>query len=248
MFFACYLLKSIKSDVLQLSAKLDSSPISPHQQCARSEKKNHAIEGPPIFALKSAPPGLKQCNFCKCCTTGATLKYGMTLPIFLHRGGTLRNPYKTHPPSSLKFVHNDDHHRREGWIHPFLMPHAHINHPNFNVQHPHITRTRQGEKNSSLCLFSSWLVPGAIRPRPRLAGHLTCLSCGTPLTRMSPKHRGCVGLMCCLKMVSKLNNCWLLHVSLMIQPVSHARSSLLRSISQQKIVCQPKNTPLLLIN
>ena len=48
IFFESYLLKSTKSDVLQLLVKLDSLPISNHQHC-QIKKENPAIEGPPTL-------------------------------------------------------------------------------------------------------------------------------------------------------------------------------------------------------
>jgi hypothetical protein len=176
-----------------------------HRQLAVSsnvpdwEKKMSAIDGPPHFVFQCSPPVPNQCKFCQCYATGATLKCGVTLADFLFHGGTLRNSHKTHPPTSSKFIHNDERYPKEWWIHPFLALRDHTNHPNFNVQHPRITRTWQGEKKSSHSVFSSWLVPGAIRPRPRLPGFLTCVSCGTSLTRMPPKHCGRVDLMRCSK-------------------------------------------------
>jgi hypothetical protein len=178
---------------------------SVHRQLAVSsnvpdwEKKDVCNWWTPHFVFQCSPPVPNQCKFCQCYATGATLKYGVASADFLFHGGTLRNSHKTHPPTSSKFVHNDERHPKEWWIHPFLALRDHTNHPNFNIQHPRITRTRQGKKKSSHIVFSSWLVPGAIRPRPRLPGCLTCVSCGTSLTRMPPKHRVRVELMRCSK-------------------------------------------------
>ena len=97
-FFVCYLLKSTKSDVVQLSAKLDSFPISFHQQWARS-KKNPAIEGPPLCIQKCASR-IKPMQILQMLHHGDDLKIWRDIGRFLYHRGILRNPHKTHTRQS----------------------------------------------------------------------------------------------------------------------------------------------------
>jgi len=80
-FVVCYLLISTLSDVLQLSVKLDSSPISHHWKCAGSKKEQFNWRTPPLYSNVRL---LDQTNANSPNVTpwGATLRYGMTLPVF----------------------------------------------------------------------------------------------------------------------------------------------------------------------
>ena len=81
-FFVCYLLISTLSDVLQLSAKLDSSPISHHWKCAGSKKRTIQLKDLPPLVFKCASPRSNHYKFGQCHATGAILRYGVTLPVF----------------------------------------------------------------------------------------------------------------------------------------------------------------------
>ena len=112
-FFVCYLLISTLSDLLQLSAKLDSSPISHHWKCADQKKEQFNWRTPP-FVFKCASPRSNQCKFRQCHAMGGTLRFGVTLPVFLYCGWSRRNSHKTRPLPLSKIVKN----RPQPWTWP----------------------------------------------------------------------------------------------------------------------------------
>jgi hypothetical protein len=76
LFFTCYLLQSTKSNVLQLSAKV---PIANNGPDWKTDFWNWWT---PWLVFHCSALMSHQCKFCQCYTTGATLRCGMTLPIF----------------------------------------------------------------------------------------------------------------------------------------------------------------------
>jgi hypothetical protein len=77
------------------------------------------------------------------------------------------------------------------WIHWFLIPRTHVNHPNFVAQHLRTKEMRQCDKNSSHCRFCQKNVPlvkysiPAIHPWQHLVGCHSFLFWRTSLTSTS---------------------------------------------------------------
>ena len=220
-----------------------SSPNSHRARCAKLQNMNIVIDGPPTL-YKRCSSSLKPMHILLMLCHGGKLKVWCDIGRFFASWGCIKISLNNTSTGILQNWQQPWTSSQHRWIHHFFIIRAHVNHPIFVAQHSQTSRMHQSDKHSSHCLFLlrkviSWAdisIPVIWLGR-RLVVCCSWLLYCTSLTNKSLKLCGHAEITWCSKMLSKWNDCWLLHVmneyilfySLITQPVSHPSAFLFTS-------------------